>query len=700
MATDVIKQLRSFFSSKGLILSGHLWQSKPHHHEFLHLARIGGAKAAGKKTPPTVLRKTKRNALYEMVQGEQVFQITFFYLNDFKIALVLDTAIPPELENNDWSYLHQLFYSLYSDELVNMREAELSKMIGGIRAITTSIDLDKLLQEILDNALEVIPAADTGILTMYDPLMDRLVNKALVGIDAKILQNSMKIGEGIVGKTFADGQARIYFTREQVTQDIGNIEKESLDILLSAYDFSKTKAVISIPISLGDKPIGVMVVHQNHTKGTLSDRDVYLLKGFAGQAAIAIENARLIEQLKAQNQFLSKRNQIHETLTRLTLENRGVEAIVAALDEMIKVPLLFVDYLEASWHSRYANPVPLFTMDEIAKLFGSRKSPVTVHLFDGEKREYVVAPIVVDKVFLGCLIAQSDKPLDELAIIALEQGSSVLALELVKKQSMADVYYKKTHEFYRSLLETNDHTLLQTMGDEWGFRQDDHMMVAIFSIRHTQDLRQLEAEVHRLIAGIKRKLGSHRHLVFGFHNKVTLLTMLAAQRDADRACDQIQSVLTEWEEGEGLPVCVGIGTNGQGISEVSKSHDEAQKALQYLMERKQYGLIRYEDLGINRLFLHQPGQEMKAFLEEIFMPLRSEKARQNDLENTLLLFVASNCSANRTAELLHIHINTLYKRLKKIEQALQLSFEKPEDVLKMQLACHLRETFVSRYEKG
>ncbi|MGZ9869038.1 helix-turn-helix domain-containing protein [Priestia endophytica] len=61
-------------------------------------------------------------------------------------------------------------------------------------------------------------------------------------------------------------------------------------------------------------------------------------------------------------------------------------------------------------------------------------------------------------------------------------------------------------------------------------------------------------------------------------------------------------------------------------------------------------------------------------------------------EKTSLL-KSRNKSASNTAKQLHIHINTLYQRLKKIEKQLNLSFDNPEDALKIQLACHLRETF-------
>ncbi|MER2089534.1 MAG: helix-turn-helix domain-containing protein [Sporosarcina sp.] len=51
-------------------------------------------------------------------------------------------------------------------------------------------------------------------------------------------------------------------------------------------------------------------------------------------------------------------------------------------------------------------------------------------------------------------------------------------------------------------------------------------------------------------------------------------------------------------------------------------------------------------------------------------------------------------SATKTAEKLHIHINTLYQRIRKIEHLLQLDLNDNEDSLKIHLACHLRSTYL------
>ncbi|SDH84768.1 PucR family transcriptional regulator [Alteribacillus bidgolensis] len=88
--------------------------------------------------------------------------------------------------------------------------------------------------------------------------------------------------------------------------------------------------------------------------------------------------------------------------------------------------------------------------------------------------------------------------------------------------------------------------------------------------------------------------------------------------------------------------------------------------------------------------MDQSSEEMNRFVDEIFEPL---KTNDLDLEKTLIVYMESNRNAKLSAETLHIHINTLYQRLKKIEKRLNIELDDPEDILKIQLACHLMNNF-------
>ena len=125
-----------------------------------------------------------------------------------------------------------------------------------------------------------------------------------------------------------------------------------------------------------------------------------------------------------------------------------------------------------------------------------------------------------------------------------------------------------------------------------------------------------------------------------------------------------------WTNKDAPVLTGGIGRFYQGLEYVARSFEEANKSLAYISNRGTPGIISYENIGINRLFINQQAEDIKQFIEEVFAPLQSPKAKSSDLELTLRTYIAANRSISETAERLHIHQNTLYHRIRKIEEIL------------------------------
>ncbi|MNI51097.1 Carbohydrate diacid regulator [compost metagenome] len=138
-----------------------------------------------------------------------------------------------------------------------------------------------------------------------------------------------------------------------------------------------------------------------------------------------------------------------------------------------------------------------------------------------------------------------------------------------------------------------------------------------------------------------------------------------------------------------------MGNPYKGIANIAKSNAEAQKTLHYMLSKHQSGCIQYKDIGINRLFLGQDISEINQFVSDILGPLQRAPDHNSQLEQTLQVYMAEGKIAINAAAVLDIHINTLYQRLKKIQQVLNIRFDNYEDMLKIQMAFHLKETFIN-----
>ena len=93
------------------------------------------------------------------------------------------------------------------------------------------------------------------------------------------------------------------------------------------------------------------------------------------------------------------------------------------------------------------------------------------------------------------------------------------------------------------------------------------------------------------------------------------------------------------------------------------------------------------------MFINQQAEDIKQFIEEIFTPLQSPKAQSSDLDLTLRTYIAANRSIPETAKRLHIHQNTLYHRIRKIEEILQVDLNDSNDWLKLLLVYHLSDLY-------
>src|SRR5207249_9216878 len=87
---------------------------------------------------------------------------------------------------------------------------------------------------------------------------------------------------------------------------VPDVEREELEpSVREAYRRMSLQALIAVPMVHEGRPIGVVSVSRG-TPGPFSSRQVALLKTFADQAVIAIENVRLFRELEARTQELTR----------------------------------------------------------------------------------------------------------------------------------------------------------------------------------------------------------------------------------------------------------------------------------------------------------------------------------------------------------------------------------------------------------
>jgi len=193
-------------------------------------------------------------------------------------------AFGPEHEN--------VLMLLAGQAAVAIRVARHGKELAVLRTIDKTIlnsahDLSRVLNVILTESLNLIDAHHGNLLLLED---DRLVVKATTGKEP--IGMELSIADSVSGMPIIDHR----------TINISDVDKEPKyrRVLTDAY----MRSELVVPLLDGNQVVGVLNV-ESPRLDAFSPQDEHLLETLAGQAAIAIKLARLVEQIRnAQDELI------------------------------------------------------------------------------------------------------------------------------------------------------------------------------------------------------------------------------------------------------------------------------------------------------------------------------------------------------------------------------------------------------------
>jgi len=164
------------------------------------------------------------------------------------------------------------------------RALQLSTLNEVTRQLTSTLELEPLLQNILENAVSILNA-EAGSFFLVDEHSGELVFRVTAGPVAKdLLGQRLPPGSGIVGRA-AD-------TRQPVIENDVRRSPYWNESIVKPTGFV-TRSILAVPLLIKDRVIGVIEVINRRDGLPFIEEDQTLLTAFAGQAAVAIENARL-----------------------------------------------------------------------------------------------------------------------------------------------------------------------------------------------------------------------------------------------------------------------------------------------------------------------------------------------------------------------------------------------------------------------
>ena len=226
------------------------------------------------------------------------------------------------------------------------KEAAQSRSLAAREASPLSREWDEALEQQRATAeiLQIIKASPTDIGTVFKAIAEssarlcKALNSSVYRFDGKLIhflaqsKFSSKAIE-ISNRIFPAPPSRDNATVRAVADcGIVHIPDVLLDVDYRSHDWAQAiglRSVLSVPMIQQNQPIGVITVNRAEA-GAFPHSQVELLEAFAAQAVIAIENARLLNELRQRTDDLSQRTaDLTEALEQQTATSE-VLAIISA----------------------------------------------------------------------------------------------------------------------------------------------------------------------------------------------------------------------------------------------------------------------------------------------------------------------------------------------------------------------------------
>jgi signal transduction histidine kinase/DNA-binding response OmpR family regulator len=221
------------------------------------------------------------------------------------------------------------------EQKVAERTEELTRAIEEMRAlgdvgqaVSSTLELETVLKTIITHAVELSKADAGGTIYEFDEASEVFVPRANFGVSesyAAILHTlRIRLGEAAVGKCAAN----------RSPYQVADLEKEDnrvRDTLLR----EGIRAVLAVPLLREERVIGALVIRRTMA-GEFAPSVVTLLQNFANQSVLAIENARLFEEIREKSQQLEVASQMKsQFLANMSHELRTPLNAIIGVTEML-----------------------------------------------------------------------------------------------------------------------------------------------------------------------------------------------------------------------------------------------------------------------------------------------------------------------------------------------------------------------------
>jgi signal transduction histidine kinase len=239
-----------------------------------------------------------------ILKGDDLLGVMMIYrlevrpFTDKQIALVETFADQAAIAIDNVRLLDTLRHR--TDEL-GRSISELQALGAVSQAVNSTLDLETVLSTIVTKAVQ-LSGAEAGAIYGYDEQTRELRLRATYGMDQGLIdalsQRHIGLDDPTVAEVFAQREpTQVTDLREERASDINEIT------LRAGY-----RARMVAPLLRGEDIVGALVVRRR-TPGEFAKNTIDIIKTFAAQSALAIQNARMFHEIEDKSRQLEEASQ-------------------------------------------------------------------------------------------------------------------------------------------------------------------------------------------------------------------------------------------------------------------------------------------------------------------------------------------------------------------------------------------------------
>jgi sugar diacid utilization regulator len=559
------------------------------------------------------------------------------------------------------------------------------------RSVADSAALETILSSIVEAATSLL-GGDSGDMLLWDREAGRLVVVAVSSFPPEMLGFSAPFGEGLSSQAILAG-------RTLMVEDYGRYDHRIR--ALDRYDFG---SVMCSPLMVRGEAIGAINVHARGRHLHFPPGAADLLAAFAGNAAIAIDQARRYEKesalaadLAESNGQLTRLLTMQQRLAELVLLDGGPEGIARLLAEDLGRPVVIQDQL----HRRVAAAAPdggsswqdLLRRPEIG---GTGRDPFTVAVRVGTE-------------VVGHLLLSSDADLGPIDRALVDAATTGVALAFAKVRAALEVEERLRGEAMADLLagEYPSDAAISARAARLGYDLDEPRGLLVVRLPpgdamegHTdpdRHQRALRAVRERLAVRAPRSMAA----VQGGSIVVLVPAGRGGEGDLSGLAEDLRDSLDPSTAGGRVTIAIAHGCRRPG--DYAPAFRMARETVDLLLRLGREGaIVTTADLGPYGLLLRSSArEELAEFATRTLRPLLDPgRANGAELLRTLRIYLEEDRVQRRAAARCFVHVNTIVYRVHRIQELLGIDLADPATVFDLTLALRILDLLGTGPEAG